>query len=122
MTKEALLALVGDRYDALQKLNQGTDFYEYEKEFSSIWQDFGREVLENNLGDTPMEPRKKKRLSTTFGKIEIAKSNAFSKKRNGFHISPLLQEKIAHAGQFDCYGKADEIISKSRHCVHCIFT
>jgi hypothetical protein len=59
MTKEALLALVGDRYDALQKLNQSPDFYEYEKGFVSIWQELGRQVLEGNLGSLPANHRKK---------------------------------------------------------------
>jgi hypothetical protein len=59
VTKEALLALVGDRYDALQKLNQSPDFYEYEKGFVSIWQELGRKVLEGNLGSVPTNHRKK---------------------------------------------------------------
>jgi hypothetical protein len=59
MTKGALLALVGDRYDALQKLNEGNDFYEYEKGFASIWQELGRKVLEDNLGSVPSNHRKK---------------------------------------------------------------
>jgi hypothetical protein len=59
MTKEAFLALVGNRYDALQKLNEAHDFYDYEKGFVSIWQELGRQVLEDNLGAVPAVHRKK---------------------------------------------------------------
>ena len=37
MTKEEFLALAGDRYDALQNLNQLNSFYDYEKQFVHIW-------------------------------------------------------------------------------------
>jgi hypothetical protein len=59
MKKEEFLALAESRYDALQELNKGKDFYEYEKRFTSIWQDLGREVFETNLGKIPTNHRKK---------------------------------------------------------------
>jgi hypothetical protein len=70
MTKEALLALVGDRYDALQKLNQKQDFYSYEKEFASIWQELGRNVLEGNLGSVPANHRKKNAFPQRLEKLK----------------------------------------------------
>lgn len=60
MTKEEFLALAASRYDALQKLNKLDNFYDYEKIFVEVWRDFGREVLEKNLGDVPTNRRKKK--------------------------------------------------------------
>ena len=60
MTKEEFLALAAERYDALQVLNKLDNFYDYEKEFVSIWKDLGREVLEKNIGTLPRDKRKKK--------------------------------------------------------------
>lgn len=60
MTKEEFLALAAKRYDELQALNKLDNFYDYEKEFVSIWRDLGREVLEKNLGEVPADKRKKK--------------------------------------------------------------
>ncbi len=60
MTKEEYLQIAGARYDELQALNKLDNFYDYEKEFVSLWQDFGRTVLERNLGSVPRDKRKKK--------------------------------------------------------------
>ena len=60
MTKEELLQKVSERYDELQALNKLDNFYDYEKEFVSIWQGLGRSVLEKNLGELPNDKRKKK--------------------------------------------------------------
>ncbi len=60
MTKEEYLALAAQRYDALQALNKLDNFYDYEKEFVSLWKDLGREVLEKNVGELPRDKRKKK--------------------------------------------------------------
>lgn len=60
MTKEEFLALAEKRYDALQDLNKLDNFYDYEKIFTDIWREFGRETLETNLGAVPKDRRKKK--------------------------------------------------------------
>ena len=60
MTKEEFVALAAQRYDALQALNKLDNFYDYEKEFVSIWRDLGRDVLEKNIGELPANKRKKK--------------------------------------------------------------
>ncbi len=60
MTKEAFLAVAAQRYDDLQSLNKLDNFYDYEKEFVSLWKELGREVLEKNLGELPRDKRKKK--------------------------------------------------------------
>jgi len=60
MTKEEFLALAEKRYDALQDLNKLGNFYDYEKIFIDIWQEFGRETLEKNIGTVPNDRRKKK--------------------------------------------------------------
>ena len=62
MTEANFIALAQKRYAELQALNKIDNFYDYEKEFESIWRDLGREVLESNLSDIPADRRKKKHL------------------------------------------------------------
>ena len=64
MTKAEYLEAAARRYDELQALNKIDNFYDYEKEFVNIWQDLGREVLENNLGGLVKDKRKKKPYNT----------------------------------------------------------
>ena len=60
MTESNFIALAQKRYEALQALNKIDNFYDYEKEFESLWRDLGREVLESNLSDFAADRRKKK--------------------------------------------------------------
>jgi len=60
MTKEEFLQLAGSRYDELQALNKLDNFYDYEKEFVSIWKGLGQNVLEKNIGNLSGDKRKKK--------------------------------------------------------------
>lgn len=62
MTKEEFLTIAAEKYEKLQNLNQINDFYEYEKEFEGVWTEFGRQSLEKNIGDLPVN-RQKKTLS-----------------------------------------------------------
>ncbi len=68
MTKEEFIEAAGKRYDQLQALNDGRDFYDYEKEFINIWQELGREVLEKNINNTISQDRRKKKLAVATGK------------------------------------------------------
>jgi hypothetical protein len=65
MTREQFMELAQQRYAALEALNEITNFYEYEKEFDTIWRDLGKEILEKNLSEVPTNRRKKKRLPDT---------------------------------------------------------
>lgn len=60
MTKEEFLAIASARFEEIKKLHEHDNFYDYEKEFERIWLELGREVLQENLGETPEERRKKK--------------------------------------------------------------
>lgn len=59
MTKAEYMALAEARFDALNDLQEQTDFYQYEKEFDQIWTDLGRAVLEQTIGPVPKDKRKK---------------------------------------------------------------
>jgi hypothetical protein len=110
MSKEEFLALAEKRYDAPQDLNKLGSFYDYEKLFVEVWQEFGRETLEKNLGTVPGNRRKKN--FTTLGEVEIDNRNPFSKGKNGFQVSPRMQELMVFAGQLDCYGRSNEVIKQ----------
>lgn len=62
MTEADFVALAKKRYAELQALNKIDNFYDYEKEFESLWRDLGREVLEANISKVPADRRKKKHL------------------------------------------------------------
>src|SRR4051812_49101041 len=112
MTKEEFLALAAQRYDELQALNKLNNFYDYEKEFVSIWKDLGREVLEKNISELPKDKRKKKMLTTTMGRISINNAHDSSRGNHGFQISALLQELMVYSGQLQCYAHCQEVIEK----------
>lgn len=67
MTREEFIEAADKRYARLQALNDGRDFYDYEKEFITIWDDLGREVFEKNI-NTVSEDRRKKKLAVATGK------------------------------------------------------
>jgi hypothetical protein len=67
MTEADFVALAKKRYAELQALNKIDNFYDYEKEFESLWRDLGREVLEANISKVPADRRKKKH-SPNLGK------------------------------------------------------
>jgi hypothetical protein len=68
MTKDEFLAIAGQRYEALQALNKLDNFYDYEKEFVSILDDLGRELLQKNIGELPADKRKKKEAADYCGR------------------------------------------------------
>lgn len=65
--REEFVESAGKRYHQLQALNEGRDFYDYEKAFITIWEDLGREVFEKNIS-TVSKDRRKKNLVAVRGK------------------------------------------------------
>ena len=64
MDKEKFLSLAESRYDELKSLGALDNFYDYEKNFDAIWQDLGRQYLEETLQakqSISNDRRKKKR-------------------------------------------------------------
>ena len=52
-----------------------------------------------------------KKTLTKFGYITVSKCHKYMKlNKNGFGISPLMQELMTYAGQLECYSKSDEIL------------
>lgn len=68
MTKEEFLTIASEKYEALEKLNEQTSFYDYEKSFDELWIDLGRQVLESNIGKVPKDHRKKTSYEVAMAK------------------------------------------------------
>lgn len=66
ISKEEFLRIVESRYEAINALDDGRDFYDYEKGFAAIVQGMNRELLESSIGPVPSDRRKKK-LSRNSG-------------------------------------------------------
>ena len=59
MNKEEFLALAEAQYESLHQLKEQVSFYDYEKSFDALWIEFGRQVLEKNIGNVPKDRQKK---------------------------------------------------------------
>jgi len=59
LSKEEFLRIAGERYEAVNALNDGRSFYDDEKEFARIMNDLSIELLESNIGAVPLDKRKK---------------------------------------------------------------
>lgn len=59
--QRGIMEAAGKRYDRLQALNDGRNFYDHEKEFINILEDLGREVFEKNINTVSPDRRKKTR-------------------------------------------------------------
>ncbi len=66
INREEFLRIVESRYEAINALDDGRDFYDYEKGFAAIVQEMNRELLESSIGPVPSDRRKKK-LSRNSG-------------------------------------------------------
>jgi hypothetical protein len=60
MTKSEFLEIMSQKWDNLEKLQEQSSFYEYEREFDELWVSSGREVLERGINKVEVDRRKKK--------------------------------------------------------------
>lgn len=60
MTKEEFLEIASSKYDSIKDLNKLDNFYDYELTLSTLMQEMGLAILENNIGEVPTNPKKKK--------------------------------------------------------------
>jgi len=59
MNEEEYIALAREQYASIKKLENEQSFYEYEKQFSEIWTDLGRKVIEKSISKVPENAQKK---------------------------------------------------------------
>ncbi|MFC3199812.1 group II intron maturase-specific domain-containing protein [Parapedobacter deserti] len=50
-----------------------------------------------------------KKTLSQFGHIELASAHPYSHSANGFGISPVMQEKMSYAGQYDNYSSCNRL-------------
>lgn len=112
MTKEDFLKLAESRYDEINKLNEGNDFYVYEKEFVGIWEELGRQVFEKNLSEVGKDRRKKKKIQVSLGTIEVSKKHPLANMSLCYKISPYFQELQVYVGQQLDYQSAASTMGK----------
>ena len=62
MTKTEYLALAESKWASLEALQSEENFYDYEKKFDKIMTDLGKVLLEQSLGEVPLDRRNKKKL------------------------------------------------------------
>ncbi|MBK7098695.1 MAG: hypothetical protein IPH58_10490 [Sphingobacteriales bacterium] len=67
---------------------------------------FWKRILE-----TSAKISEKKNL-TTLGPVTINNNHPFSKGKNGFQISPRLQELMVYSAQLDSYENCNEVLEK----------
>lgn len=60
MTKAEFLEIASTKYDSIKDLNKLDNLYDYELELSKLMQEMSLAILENNLGEVPTNPKKKK--------------------------------------------------------------
>ncbi len=66
--------------------------------------------MEKNIGTLSNDKRKKN--LTTIGAITINNSHPFISGKNGFQISPKLQELMVYAGTLETYENCNEVLEK----------
>ena len=66
LSKDDFLAVAAIQYDKLQALNRHTNFYDFEKDFVDLFQQFACTTLESTLTD-PATPAYKKKDDDAAG-------------------------------------------------------
>lgn len=69
LSKADFLAAAATQYDKLQALNKHTNFYDFEKDFVDVFQQFACTTLENTLTD-PATPAYKKKDDDAVGQAQ----------------------------------------------------
>lgn len=111
MTESEFLVLAKSRYSKIASLKEEESFYEYEKQFEELWLELGKEVFEKSISEVGADRRKKK-LNSRLGQIEISKSHPWSEGLQELQISPYLQELQVYAGQNDNYEAGADQLEK----------
>jgi hypothetical protein len=71
------LTLAAECYEALEKLKEKANFYDYENGFDDIWTDLGHLYMEAQLNETSKTADRRKKTLTQYGEISILKSNHY---------------------------------------------
>ena len=61
LTEEKFVELARKQYHQIHQLQQVNSFYEYEKAFINIWNEFGRQTIQESISSTTKDRRTKKK-------------------------------------------------------------
>jgi hypothetical protein len=59
MSKQRFLDIAAKHYEELERVGKEPDFFALEGDFDKIWTEFGRQTLEDIIGEVPKDTRKK---------------------------------------------------------------
>lgn len=59
MTRDEFHALADAHFDRINALQDSPTFFEFEEEFTQIWTQLGKQIVQASLGQPPINPRKK---------------------------------------------------------------
>ena len=115
MTKAEYLELASKNWDKIKQLESiEENFYDFEKKFEELMLEHSQDLLSDSLGKESIDRRKKK-ITTRFGRISIDKSHKYYEDCMESKLSPYLQELSLYLGQQECY----ETVSKTlEHLLH----
>lgn len=111
MTREELHKLIDSEYDKLESLPSGHTLYDLEVRIELIKQKVGQALLQSQAG-VSNDRRKKKKILTRSGEIDVLHDSIYSMKGTPFGYSPLVQEDMLHLSQLSVYKDASETFTR----------
>jgi hypothetical protein len=113
MSKEEFLSIAECYYPEFESLKESSNFYDYEKSISEMMQKICCEYMEKQLNEGSVSKDRRKKTLTRYGEISISKSHQYmNDHKDGFGISPYMQELMVYAGHLDSYCRGEEILEK----------
>jgi hypothetical protein len=114
MSKEEYLSIAESYYAEFESLKKLPNFYDYEKSLVDLMQKLSRAFMENQLNEGSVtQDRRKKKTLTRYGEISVLKSHDYMQGfKNGFGVSPYMQELMVYAGHLDSYADCDTTLEK----------
>lgn len=87
-----------------------TSGYEYEKTFVKCWQSVGQKIFQESLGIIPKSKNEKKKVKSSFGEVVVSKTHSMSETKNGFQMTPYLQDQVCYIGQNEVFEEGSETL------------
>lgn len=68
MDREKFMALAAEKYDRINALNDSANLFDYEKGLVELLEEFGREIMEEDLKGQSKDRRKKRNINPPLDK------------------------------------------------------
>jgi hypothetical protein len=114
MDKAKLLKQFSQLLDEIEFTEQHAEtFYEFETTSVKLLNEMSRDVIEDSIGKSGKDYRKKKRIIGYYGSLELDNRHRFIGEIKGVKLSPMLKDITAYVGQSECYQSSSEILKKT---------